>query len=88
MNRVHPEMFNYSGFPVEDTIAYLREHELGPTFTGMPCEVYSFGRWYSGAIVTTGRKTITVTYTTGRGKTRTKRFGPARVRVSGQPVHP
>jgi hypothetical protein len=47
---------------------------------GESVEVFSFGRWYAGTVVSVGRTRATVIYTTGSGATRTKAFPMVKVR--------
>jgi hypothetical protein len=48
---------------------------------GQSVEVFSFGRWYGGAVRKVGRSRIHVHYVTGTGAERVKAFGPRKVRA-------
>lgn len=58
------------------------EYEVGETV-----EVHAFGHWYVGEVVKVGPRRVTVLYTNGRGKVRTKTGSPCPYRSKKYPEY-
>ena len=72
---VHHRNLNLPNLKKEKTVFEFGEGDI--------IEVYSFGHWYRGEVLSTGRTRYKSRYTTGSGSTRDKTFLPHKIRKEG-----